>query len=226
MSTEVEWSPTTSPSSCTRTERAGKRSARAALYDRFVRTIVLIALTSCAAHPAAPPAADMNARVPVVIETSAGDLHCTVDGTRAPHAASMVVHLARGEASWRDPKTGHVVSRPYYDGLPFFRSIPGVLAQTGCAVGDGSSTPGYRIPIEAGEVELLSKPGVLLLARYQPPPNRIDPNPPRDPIGAQLVVALADMSHLAGQVTVLGQCGELDAIQRITEGGAYVVRVR
>ena len=45
-------------------------------------------------------------------------------------------------------------------------------------------------------------------------------------IGAQLVVARASMSHLAGDVTVLGACAELDTIERVSETPARVRRAR
>jgi hypothetical protein len=54
-------------------------------------------------------------------------------------------------------------------------------------------------------------------ARYRPAPNRVDPEPPPpgDVIGSQFLITLADMSHLAGQVSVIGACEDLTIVTRI-----------
>ncbi len=52
-----------------------------------------------------------------------------------------------------------------------------------------------------------------------PPPNRADPNPPAPGrvLGSQFVVTLAGMQHLAGSVTVLGRCADLEVVRAIAE---------
>jgi len=183
--------------------------------------LVLPTLASCSrsARVEPPPSLESRAPIPVVLETSEGSVRCELDTAHAPQAVAMVVGLATARAAFRDPRTGVAVRRPYYDGLAFFRAVPNVLVQTGCPVGDGSGTPGYRLPLEAREDDAtrLSHPGTLLLARYQPPPNRADPSPPAPgrTIGSQLVITLDDMSHLAGQVTVVGSCSDLEVVRRI-----------
>ncbi len=199
-----------------------ERFIRSRLYTLVMQRFapVLALALGCARGEAieSPPPLRSEAKIPFVLETSAGVLRCEIDAARAPRAAAMVIGLAAGEAAFRDPTTQQRVARPYYDGLSFFRAIPGVLVQTGCPVGAGSGTPGDRIAVETspGVARRLAQPGALLLARYQPPPGRVDPHPPRDTIGSQLVIALDDMSHLAGQVTVLGACGDLDVVRRIS----------
>jgi hypothetical protein len=115
--------------------------------------------------------------------------------------------------------SGEVVRRPYYQKMLFFRAIEDGLVQTGCPLGNGAGHPGYRIPVESDpdDEARLARPGALLLARYTPPPNRLDPAPPPpgDVIGPQLVVSLTDMRNLAGKVTVLGSCSDLDVVRRI-----------
>ncbi len=155
----------------------------------------------------------------VAIDTAQGSIPCEVFPARTPRAVAMFVGLARGRGAWRDPRTNEVVRRPYYRGLSFFRAIPGALIQAGCPLGNGTGHPGYRIPVESapGDHERLMQPGALLLARYHPAPNREDPNPPPagHVIGSQFVIALTDMSHLAGEVTVIGACRSLDVVRRI-----------
>lgn len=164
----------------------------------------------------------------IVLRTSEGEVHCRIDPAKAPRAAAMFTGLASGRAAWREPRSGKVVRRPYYRDMAIFRAIPDLLFQTGCPIGDGTGTPGYRIPVEsdAGDSDRLAQPGALFLARYNPPPNRVDPNPPPagEVIGSQLVISLGAMSHLAGQVTVIGQCDDLEAVRGISRLVANKVR--
>lgn len=189
-------------------------------------------------EPGARPIASARAFAPgppfvgaatLVLETTEGTITCALDGARAPRAVGAVIALTEGTSAWRAPD-GSVAARPYYDGLAFFRAVRGVYAQTGCAVGDGSGNPGWRLPVERdpSDAARLARPGALFLARYHAPPDRADPSPPPpgEVIGAQLVVARASMSHLAGDVTVLGACAELDTIERVSETPARVRRAR
>jgi peptidyl-prolyl cis-trans isomerase A (cyclophilin A) len=170
--------------------------------------------------PLAPPAssvalAGIAAHRPIAVrlETSEGTVHCELDASSAPHAVALFVGLATGRARWRDPRTGETTTRPMYRDLPFFRAIPDALVQSGCPLGNGTGHPGYRIPVESrpDDAQRLARPGALLLARYQPAPNRVDPTPPPpgDVIGSQFVITLTDMSHLANEVTVIGSCSDL-----------------
>lgn len=157
--------------------------------------------------------------LPVVLETDHGPIDCVLDGDRAPRGVSLFVALATGRARWLEAETGALREDPLYRDLTFHRAIPGVLVQSGCPVGDGSGHPGYRIEVEAGpdDAERLRQPGALGLARYTPPPHRVDPHPPPPGhvLGSQFFIGLVDMSHLAGQVTVLGRCGNLDRVASI-----------
>jgi peptidyl-prolyl cis-trans isomerase A (cyclophilin A) len=162
--------------------------------------------------------------VRMVLETSEGAIHCTLDGVRAPRAAAMVVGLATGRAPFREVTSGRAVRRAYYEKMPFFRAIEDGLVQTGCPVGNGTGHPGYRIPVEvdAEDAARLGRPGALFLARYTIPPGREDPAPPPagHVIGTQLVVGITPMSHLAGRVTVLGICEDLEVVRRIARAVA------
>jgi peptidyl-prolyl cis-trans isomerase A (cyclophilin A) len=176
--------------------------------------------------PLAPPAtsvalAGLSPGRPIAIrlETTEGPIHCELDPASAPHAVALFVGLATGRARWRDPRTGEIATRPMYRDLTFFRAIPDALVQSGCPVGDGTGHPGYRIPVEASgdDARRLAGPGALLLARYHPAPNRVDPAPPPPGhvIGSQFVIALADMSHLVNEVTVIGSCSDLARVGAI-----------
>lgn len=197
----------------------------------------LLALAACGkpapGGPVGPPdpacalAGLERAAVPFTLETTEGTVRCTLDAARAPRAAAMIVALAEGRAAFRD-RRGEVSRRPYFEDMSFFRAIAGGLLQTGCAVGDGSGHPGYRIEVESdpSDAARLKRPGALLLARYTAPPNRVDPHPPPpgQVIGTQLVIGLTDMSHLAGKVTVLGACEDLEVARRLADRVAHKER--
>jgi peptidyl-prolyl cis-trans isomerase A (cyclophilin A) len=190
------------------------------------RTLIAIAIASSfvgcrdTTDDVAPPVplAD-RAPLAATLETTEGVVRCIIEPARAPRAAAMFVGFAQGTARWRDPATGRPAHRPLYQDLSVFRATPGVSMQTGCPVGDGTGHPGYRIPVETSDDDRarLARPGALLFARYNPAPNRVDPHPPPTGhvIGSQFVVSLTDMSHLAGEHTVLGTCSDLDVVARI-----------
>ena len=205
-----------------------------ATWVRIAATALAVMAVACRDETAAgarlaPPAvsavlgtSNPASPVRVRLQTSSGAVHCTLDPTRAPRGVASFVGLATGRTAFRDVKSGAIVKRPFYDGLTFFRAVPGALVQTGCPRGDGTGHPGYRFPVEPSPDDRarLAVPGALVLARYTPPPGRQDPDPP-DPLdvhGSQFAITMTDMSHLTGTVTVLGACGDLDVVRAIADG--------
>ena len=168
----------------------------------------------------------------VRLQTSEGPIHCDLEPRGSPRGVALFVGLATGRAPFRDPHSGAIAWRPMYSDLAFFRAIPDSLVQSGCPLGNGTGTPGYRIAVEAraNDAQRLATPCVLFLARYHAPPNRIDPAPPPagQVIGSQFVIGLNDLSHLAGQVTVLGSCADLELVRDVARrvaSGARPVRL-
>jgi hypothetical protein len=247
----VGWQPSPNPSSFV--HGAGASSCRDGLVlSRPWLCAVAVASSALACSRAAAPTAARQAREPptpaahraalappeptaifggpppahafFAIETVSATIRCQIDPARVPRAAALVVGLALGKATFRDPYTGEPVRRRYYDALNFFRRVPDELVETGCPLGHGGCDPGYRIPVEtsAADRELLARPGSLLLWHYEPPLGRDDPNPPPPGhvIGSDLVVALTDMTHYLGAVTVLGRCGDLDVVRRISNNSS------
>jgi peptidyl-prolyl cis-trans isomerase A (cyclophilin A) len=200
------------------------RARRAAAFALALAAIAV----GCKARLGSPEPSDAmrgfeRGDLRATLETDRGTVICRLD-RHAPRALALFVGLATGRAKWRDPASGQIAARPLFDDRRFFRGIPGVLVQTGCPRDDGMGNPGYRIEVETdpGDTARLARPGALVMARYTPPPGRSDPDPPPPGhvIGSQFGVTLADMHHLAGQVTVLGSCENLDVVARIAEGVA------
>ena len=156
----------------------------------------------------------------LTLDTELGTVHCTLFNQRVPRTVAHIKGLADGTIAFRDYRSGLKRRGHYYDGLKFFRRIPGVMVQTGCPIGDGTGHPGFRIEAEVhdDDTKLLQEPGTLVMARYHPAKNRIDPDPPLPGkvIGSQFSIMLRASTHLAGQTPVIGRCRDLEVIRRLS----------
>lgn len=182
-------------------------------------------LAGCAREVSPPSPDDVFGSAPpadlaIVLETDEGVIDCTIHPARTPNGAALLVGLSRGGYAFRDPRTSEVSTAPLYRDLVFHRTIEDVLVQTGCPLGTGTGTPGYRIPKETRDDDLamLSRPGALVLATYTRPPNRVDPSPPPPGHvhGSQIAIGIAPLPHLAGTATVLGECEDLDVLRAVS----------
>lgn len=83
-----------------------------------------------------------------VIKTSMGDIHVELFALEAPKTVANFLGLAQGTKEFKDPKTGEMVKRPYFDGLNFHRVIKDFMLQGGCPLGTGTGSPGYTFEDE------------------------------------------------------------------------------
>lgn len=97
-------------------------------------------------------------------ETSLGTFVCRLAFEDVPRTTANFVGLADGSRAWVDLRTGHVVARPFYEGLIFHRVIDGFVIQGGSPHGDGSDGPGYTFPDEFHPDWLHDAAGVLSMA--------------------------------------------------------------
>ncbi|KAF0240261.1 MAG: peptidyl-prolyl cis-trans isomerase A [Planctomycetota bacterium] len=106
--------------------------------------VLLVALTSVAS------AEDGKApKNPVaVIVTSMGEIHVELWPKAAPKTVENFLDLAEGRKEWKDPATGKLVKRPFYDGLIFHRVIKNFMLQAGCPIGTGEGDAGYTFEDE------------------------------------------------------------------------------
>ncbi|MFO0611721.1 MAG: peptidylprolyl isomerase [Polyangiaceae bacterium] len=155
----------------------------------------------------------------MTLVTSEGDVHCAIEEDHAPTAAAHFLAWADGSEPFLDARSGAWTRAPLYRDLAFFRALERGYVQSGCQLGDGTSTPGFRFPVEAraDDARRLSSPGAIAFVTYRAPPDREDPAPPPpgDVVGSQFILTLGDMHHLAGAVPVLGACDDLDVVDRI-----------
>ena len=128
-----------------------------------------------------------------IIKTSAGTITCNLFNKEAPNTVANFEGLATGTKEFKDPKTGDMVKRAFYNGLTFHRVIPGFMIQGGDPLGNGTGGPGYQFDNENTNADF-SKPGVLAMANAGPNTN-----------GSQFFITVAPTPSLQGGYNVFGQ---------------------
>ena len=83
-----------------------------------------------------------------------GEIHVELWPEAAPKTVANFLSLAEGTKEFKDPKTGEMVKRPFYDGLSFHRVIKDFMIQGGCPLGNGMGSPGYQFEDEINAVGL------------------------------------------------------------------------
>src|SRR3954468_6929644 len=79
----------------------------------------------------------------------------------APKTVENFIGLATGRKAWKDPHTGAMVHRPYYNNVLFHRVIPQFMIQGGDPLGTGAGGPGYKFADEISSTHRHNKPGIL-----------------------------------------------------------------
>ncbi len=112
-------------------------------------------------------------------ETSKGSFCAELYADRAPHTVNSFVFLA---------------NEGFYDGIPFHRVLPGLVAQTGDPTGSGFGGPGYTFDDEIDPELTHDGPGVLSMANAGANTN-----------GSQFFITYTALPDLDGQHTVFGK---------------------
>lgn len=140
----------------------------------------------------------------VSFETSLGTIRCRLNHQRAPKTVRNFVGLATGARSFKDPQTGKMAQRPFFDGLLFHRVIPNFMIQTGCPKGDGTGGPGYAIPDEFSPRLRHDRPGTLSMANRGP-----------GTAGSQFFITERATTWLDDKHAVFGHCKDLEVVKAI-----------
>ena len=120
-----------------------------------------------APRPSAPAAAKLGPGEYATFVTGKGTFVAQLYPEQAPKAVANFVALAEGTQPFVDPSTGGLSRSKFYNGLLFFRSVPGQFIQTGDQLNNGTGTLGYTLPFEknnlkfdrAGRMALAQSPG-------------------------------------------------------------------
>jgi peptidyl-prolyl cis-trans isomerase A (cyclophilin A) len=138
------------------------------------------------------------------IQTSMGDIHCTLFPDKAPVTVANFIGLATGKKPWTNPKTGQLVKgKPLYDGTTFHRVIPNFMIQGGDPEGTGTGGPGYKFNDETSDLKF-DVPGRLAMANSGPNTN-----------GSQFYITEAATPWLDGKYNLFGECEDLDLVKKI-----------
>jgi len=138
------------------------------------------------------------------IETSMGNIHCTLFPDKAPQTVANFIGLATGKKQWTDPKTGQMVKgKPLYDGTTFHRVIPNFMIQGGDPEGTGAGGPGYKFNDETSDLKF-DVPGRLAMANSGPNTN-----------GSQFYITEIATPWLDGKYNLFGQCEDLELVKKI-----------
>ena len=117
---------------------------------------------------AASAAAKYGPGVYAHITTEEGVMIARLFAKDAPLTVENFVGLAEGKKAWRNPRTGMMVRRPYYNGLTFHRIIPGFMIQGGDPEGSGRGGAGFTWVDEFNPALRHNKPGILSMANAGP----------------------------------------------------------
>jgi peptidyl-prolyl cis-trans isomerase A (cyclophilin A) len=172
----------------------------------LVCTLFALAAFNASAQSSTPPASaakppvhhTVAAKPTAIIETTVGNLTCTLFPDKAPIGVANFIGLATGTKDWKNPVSGatkHGV--PLYNGTIFHRVIPDFMIQGGDPKGDGTGDPGYAFKNEVSSDLLFDKPGRLAYANAGPDTN-----------GSQFFITEVAVPHLNGNYTIFGQCDE------------------
>lgn len=137
--------------------------------------------------------------------TNQGTFKAKLFDDKAPNTVANFVGLAQGTKAWKDPHTGKMVKKPFYDGLSFHRIINGFMIQGGCPLGTGIGGPGYQFGDEFDKSLRHTKAGILSMANAGPGTN-----------GSQFFVTLGPTRHLDDHHTIFGEVvSGMDVVKKI-----------
>ncbi len=175
---------------------------------KILIAVLLMSLNGAAlaqsAGAKAPTSAPAPAEPTATIETSMGDIHCTLFPDKAPATVANFIGLATGKKQWTDPKTGQIMKgKPLYDGTTFHRVIPNFMIQGGDPLGTGTGGPGYKFNDENSDLKF-DVPGRLAMANSGPNTN-----------GSQFYITEVATPWLDGKYNLFGQCEDLDLVKKI-----------
>jgi peptidyl-prolyl cis-trans isomerase A (cyclophilin A) len=178
------------------------------MYKLLIAILCLGGFLAAQTTPSEQHAATEKSSKPeptAVIETTEGNITCTLFPDKAPETVKNFIGLATGKKEWTNPKTGKkVTGTPLYDGVIFHRVIPNFMIQTGDPLGTGTGDPGYSFKDEFSPNLTFDQPGRLAMANSGPNTN-----------GSQFFITEVPTPWLNNHHTIFGQCQDLDVVKKI-----------
>ncbi|HEX8992324.1 MAG TPA: peptidylprolyl isomerase [Anaerolineales bacterium] len=158
----------------------GSLQGRAALTpDGLDATIGLLALAPRQVKTCPPFRLDPSKQYTAILHTEKGDIVMQLYAEQAPLAVNSFIFLA---------------GKGWFNGVTFYRVVPGSWAITGDPSGTGFGGPGYYFKNEISLQLLFDKPGVVAMFNSGPDTN-----------GSQFFITYAPQIKLDGSYTIFGQ---------------------
>ncbi len=135
-------------------------------------------------------------KLTAVVETSCGSVQIGLDTKRAPKTTNSFVYLAR---------------KGFYDGLSFFRVVPGFVIQAGSPVNGPLGDAGYHVD-EAPPSNLAYTKGVVAMGKTEvEPPGRS---------GSQFFIVDVADAGLSPDYALIGRVSKgIEVVDRIANAG-------
>jgi peptidyl-prolyl cis-trans isomerase A (cyclophilin A) len=134
----------------------------------------------------------------VRIETTLGSITARLFETEAPSTVKSFMSLAEGKKAFKDPKSGSMIRKPFYNGIAVHRVVPGFMVQIGDPTGTGEYDPGFTVPDEFSPSLKFDRPGRVGMA------NAGD----KDSGNCQFFITEGPAPHLNGRHSIFGQVVE------------------
>lgn len=159
-------------------------------YQNVSDTVGLIALGKKQFTECPPFDIDPTKQYITTIQTEEGEIVIQLFPDKAPLAVNSFVFLSR---------------QGWFDGVTFFRMIPGFVTQAGDPSGTGKGNPGYFFNNEISDLKF-DKPGMVGMANSVPNTN-----------GSQFFITFSPAAQLNGSYTIFGQViSGLDVAEKLT----------
>jgi peptidyl-prolyl cis-trans isomerase A (cyclophilin A) len=161
-----------------------------------------------APQAAAPAGPKLDPGTYAHVVTSMGNFTLHLFDKDAPKTVANFVGLATGKKAWKDPRSGQMVHRPYYNNVPFHRVIPNFMIQGGDPLGNGSGGPGFEFPDEFNVKLRHNKVGIVSMANKGPNTN-----------GGQFFITVsANLARLDDHYSVFGEVIQgMDVVTAISQ---------
>ena len=164
--------------------------------------------------PAAPkPVREPGLYTTIMVSQGAaplGKIVIKMFDTESPITVKNFTDLAMGRKPWKDPRTGAMMTKPFYNGLTFHRVIPGFMIQGGDPLGTGTGGTA-AIPDEFHPSLKFDVPGRLGMA-----------NAGAGTGSSQFFITEVPTPNLTGKHTIFGQVVEgqdlVEKIARVPRG--------
>lgn len=143
-------------------------------------------------------------RARALVKTNMGRFSIKFYGQTAPRNVENFLALALGKKVYVNGE-GRRLRQPFYNGLHFFKVVPGFILQAGCPINKGLGGPGYSITDEISPDVAFDKAGVIGMSNYGANTN-----------GSQFFITLKAQPLLNTKFTAIGEVDQgLEVIKKM-----------